>query len=167
MLKDLGVSFVLVGHSERRHVFGESDGVIAGKMKAALRHDLLPVLCVGETLQEREDGQTLAVVERQLTTALDGLEIKRLIVAYEPVWAIGTGKTATPEQAVEVHESIRGCLSRLLGQDFATNTSIAYGGSVKPDNAADLLAREAIDGALIGGASLKSESFAAIAEPAS
>ena len=166
MLKDIGCHYVILGHSERRHVFGESDELIAAKVTAALESGLDPILCVGETLDEREAGQTLAVVGRQVRSALSGVDndrIKRVTIAYEPVWAIGTGKTATPEQAQEVHAEIRGLAAQLYNDATANALRIQYGGSVKPENAREIFAQPDIDGGLIGGASLKADSFLAIA----
>jgi len=165
MLKDLGCTYVILGHSERRHVFGESDDLVARKVKAAFAADLVPILCVGELIEERRAGHTETVVRRHVTTALEGLpreQAARLVIAYEPVWAIGTGETATPDQAQEVHAFIRTLLADLYDADLAQAVRIQYGGSVKPDNAHDLMAQPDIDGALVGGASLKVESFAAI-----
>jgi triosephosphate isomerase len=164
MLRDVGCAFVIVGHSERRALYGESDDVVARKFSCAQASGLTPVLCVGETLQEREAGATESVVSRQLdavlATAGAGV-FRQAVIAYEPVWAIGTGKTATPEQAQAVHAFIRG---RLAAQDakIANSTRVLYGGSMKADNAADLLACPDIDGGLIGGASLKATEFLAI-----
>jgi len=169
MLKDVGCAWAIVGHSERRQYFGETDATVNKRTKAALRHGLLPIVCVGETLAEREAGQTLSVVERQIRTGLDGIapaDLKRLVVAYEPVWAIGTGKVATTAQAQEVHAAIRGWLAALAGSEVAQAVRILYGGSVKGDNAADLLAQADIDGALVGGASLKADDFAKIVQSA-
>ncbi|MBN2056547.1 triose-phosphate isomerase [bacterium] len=166
MLRELGCTHVILGHSERRHVFGESDAFIHRKVIAALAHSLSPVLCIGELLAEREAGRTMEVVQRQLDMGLAGLDTEQLgqvILAYEPVWAIGTGKTATPEIAQEVHAFVRWYLDRLFGPGAAAAMSILYGGSVKRDNAAGLIAREDIDGFLVGGASLKPEDFCAIA----
>ncbi|MBI5609465.1 MAG: triose-phosphate isomerase [Deltaproteobacteria bacterium] len=165
MLTSVGCKWVLIGHSERRHAFGESDEVIAKKLRAALHAGLKPVLCVGETLQERQAGQTFAVCGRQLRTALSGLpraELEHLVVAYEPVWAIGTGLVATPEQAQEVHADIRERVGDLLGMDFAGKLRIQYGGSVKSSTAAGLMSQPDVDGLLVGGASLQAEEFAAI-----
>jgi triosephosphate isomerase len=165
MIASTGATAVLVGHSERRTVFGESDAVIAAKLRAALRGGLRPVLCVGESLAEREADQTIAVVDRQLTSALQGLQaadVANLVLAYEPVWAIGTGRVATPEQAQDVHRAIRARLAALLGADFASRCPIQYGGSVKAATAAGLLAQPDIDGLLVGGASLQADEFAAI-----
>ncbi|TCK06499.1 triose-phosphate isomerase [Phorcysia thermohydrogeniphila] len=163
MIKDVGCSYVILGHSERRHIFGETDELINKKVLSAARHGLIPILCVGETLQEREEGKTKDVVERQVREGLKGLnETSEFVIAYEPVWAIGTGKTATPELAEEVHSFIREVLSEMFGAEKADSVRILYGGSVKPENAAGLLRQPNIDGSLVGGASLKAESFAKI-----
>lgn len=165
MLKECGVSLVLVGHSERRSLFGETDVVVAKKAKAALDADLMPVICVGETLAEREAGQAQAVVLRQFSAVADeiGAEgLRRSVLAYEPVWAIGTGKTATPEQAQEVHVWLRDALAEL----GAESTSVLYGGSVKAVNAAEIFGQADVDGGLIGGASLVASEFLSIAEAA-
>ncbi|HET7754835.1 MAG TPA: triose-phosphate isomerase [Anaeromyxobacteraceae bacterium] len=169
MLADLGVKHGIVGHSERRQLFGETDESVAKKLRALLEVGILPIVCVGETLYERDEGKTIDVVERQIKGALTGLseaELARLTVAYEPVWAIGTGKTATTAQAQEVHAAIRGML-RDLGPGAAERVRIQYGGSVKPDNAADLMSQPDVDGALVGGASLKAEDFSRIVKGAS
>jgi triosephosphate isomerase len=165
MLKDVGCRYVLVGHSERRQLYGESDALVARKFLAAQSQGLVPVLCVGETLDEREGGKTLSVVETQVKGCLAGFgatDGARFVIAYEPVWAIGTGKTATSRQAQEVHAHIRSLLSGLWGPETAGQVRIQYGGSVKADNAAELLSQPDIDGALVGGASLKAADFAAI-----
>ena len=165
MLKDAGCDGVIVGHSERRQYFGETDESVAKKVRAALAESLHPIVCVGETLQEREAGKTWEVVSRQVRGALAGLDagsLQRITLAYEPVWAIGTGRTATTAQAQEVHAQIRGLLRELGGAQVADAVRIQYGGSVKPDNAKDLLSQPDIDGALVGGASLKANDFAAI-----
>ncbi len=165
LLKDAGCAYVIIGHSERRQYFGETDETVNKKLKAALAAGLIPIVCVGETLEEREAGKVEAVVGTQLTGGLAGLsqpELSKIILAYEPVWAIGTGKTATPDQAQEVHAFIRGQLSQLAGQDTANQIRIQYGGSVKPDNVKELMSKEDIDGALVGGASLKVDSFVAL-----
>jgi len=163
MLKDVGCSYVILGHSERRHIFGESDELINRKVISAVNHDLIPILCVGETLQEREEGRTQEVVERQVREGLKGLKPENeFVIAYEPVWAIGTGRSATPEMAQEVHAFIREILTELFGKEKAEGVRILYGGSVKPENAKGLLEMPDIDGALVGGASLKAESFSAI-----
>jgi triosephosphate isomerase len=169
MLRDAGCHGVIVGHSERRQYFGESDELIAKKLRAALAEGLHPIVCVGETLQEREGGRTWEVVSRQVRGALAGLDAastQRITLAYEPVWAIGTGRNATSAQAQEVHGQIRGLLRELGGQATADAIRIQYGGSVKPDNAADLLSQPDVDGALVGGASLKPGDFAAIVNAA-
>jgi len=168
MLRDVGCEYVIVGHSERRTLFAEASDVVAAKYLAVLSQGLKPVLCVGETLEEREDGRTEEVIDAQLDAVLDSAGVSTFaeaVVAYEPVWAIGTGRTASPEQAQEVHAHIR---ERLAGQDadVASRVQILYGGSVKGDNAAGLFAMADIDGGLIGGASLKAEEFLAIAEAA-
>jgi triosephosphate isomerase len=164
MLVEAGCQFVIVGHSERRQFFGETDAGVAKKLRAAAAAGLVPIVCVGETLAEREAGRTEAVVEGQIRGALTGLGdvAPGLVVAYEPVWAIGTGRTATPEQAEEVHAKIRGWLREILGAERAEATRIQYGGSVKADNAKTLLSQPNIDGALVGGASLDAASFEAI-----
>lgn len=165
MLRAAGCSHVIVGHSERRQLFGDSDEWVARKTGAALRSGLTPIVCVGETLTEREAGATLAVVDRQVRAACTGLgadKIRLLVVAYEPVWAIGTGKVATPDQAQEVHQAIRTLLLELGGPDVAATVRILYGGSVKPDNVDALMAQPDLDGALVGGASLKAGDFARI-----
>lgn len=167
MLDDCGCDYVLVGHSERRQHYGETDEVCALKVIAAQQQALLPVLCVGELLQERQQKQTLTVIEKQLAAVInhESVDVSKLVIAYEPVWAIGTGQTATPEQAQEVHAFIRQLIAGWKGE-VATQLSILYGGSVKPDNAADLLSQPDIDGALVGGASLKASAFNAIAQAA-
>lgn len=165
MLNDLGCRCVILGHSERRQLFGETDGSVNRKLIAALSYGLIPIVCVGETLEEREAGTTGKVIEQQIRGSLAGLTAEQagpLVVAYEPVWAIGTGKTATPGQAEEVHAQIRKLLGELFGASVAEALRIQYGGSVKADNAAELLGQPNIDGALVGGASLKADSFAAI-----
>ena len=162
MLADIGCSYVIVGHSERRQHFGDTDEAVNRKVKAVLAAGMRPIMCVGETLAEREAGRTFAVVENQVLKSLADFPVserERLVVAYEPVWAIGTGKTATPQQAQEVHHLIRDQLSKVLG---TTAIRILYGGSVTPDNAATLLAEPDINGALVGGASLKAASFLGI-----
>jgi triosephosphate isomerase len=169
MIIDVGGTFVLVGHSERRHVLGEGEDVVSRKLSAALRIGLVPVLCIGETLTQREAGQAEAIVEQQLESAIAGLDpsdAARVVFAYEPVWAIGTGKTATPEDAVSMHRCVRRCVGDRFGGDIAVRSRILYGGSVKPKNAAGLLGCEEIDGALIGGASLALDSFVEIARQA-
>ncbi len=168
MLQDVGCRYVIVGHSERRSIYGESDEFTARKHAAALRHGLTPILCVGELLEEREQGATEQVVERQLDAVIDLVGIEGLngaVIAYEPVWAIGTGKTATPEQAQEVHAFIRGRLGS-ESTAIAESTRILYGGSVKAANAPELFSMPDIDGGLIGGASLSADEFLAICRAA-
>ncbi len=164
MLKDVGCHFVIVGHSERRSLYGETSELVAAKFVAAQRDGLVPILCVGETLEEREQGVTEAVVGAQLRTVLDAAGVSAFadgVIAYEPVWAIGTGRTATPEQAQEVHAFVRGIIA---GEDatIANSVRILYGGSVKPSNAGDLFSMPDVDGGLVGGASLDAEGFAEI-----
>jgi len=169
MLKDTGCTYALCGHSERRHVIGETDELINKKVAAAIGGGLLPILCVGELQSEREAGQTEEVVTRHIKKGLAGLSAEKasaVTVAYEPVWAIGTGLTATPEQAQEAHEFIRGLLAEIYDGRLADEIRILYGGSVKADNAADLMGRADIDGVLVGGASLKVDDFVAIIEAA-
>jgi triosephosphate isomerase (TIM) len=164
-LKSIGGTHTLIGHSERRLHFCENDTTINKKVFTALRHGLIPVICVGEILAEREAGKTADVLKSQIAGALAGIhpkDAKSIVIAYEPVWAIGTGRTATPEMAEDAHKIIRNEVSRLLGTDVAANMRILYGGSVKPENVSELLAQKDIDGALVGGASLKPESFLAI-----
>jgi triosephosphate isomerase len=166
MLTDIGCRYVILGHSERRTLFGETDATVNAKTKAALAAGLVPIVCVGETLEEREAGKTQAVVTEQVRGSLAGLtpeDLAKVVIAYEPVWAIGTGKVATPEQAQEVHALIRGLLAGMASPAVAADVTIQYGGSVKPDNAASLAAQPDIDGALVGGASLKADDFLGIA----
>ncbi len=165
MLKEVGCHTVIIGHSERRQFFGESDETVNRRIHAALATGLKVIFCIGETLKEREEGKTFSLIERQMEGGLRGLgdkEMRDLVVAYEPVWAIGTGKTATPEQAEEVHRFIRGALERLYSKAVSEEIRIQYGGSVTPDNIKGLMNQPDIDGALVGGASLKAESFAKI-----
>jgi len=165
MLLDAGCSHVIIGHSERRQYFGETDATVNRKNKAAIAAGLTVLFCIGETLAERESGNTFDVLKRQVTGGLDGIaatDLGGLVIAYEPVWAIGTGKTASDEQAQEAHAFIRQEVANLYGQATATAMRILYGGSVKPDNITGLIAQPDIDGALVGGASLKADSFAAI-----
>jgi triosephosphate isomerase len=165
MLKDVGCSHVIIGHSERRQFYGETDTSVNLKTKAALAAGLTPIVCVGEMLAEREAGSAESVVKSQLVNGLAGLtvaDVERIIVAYEPVWAIGTGKTATPDQAQEMHGFIRLAVAEIHGKEIADKTRILYGGSVKPDNIGDLMDQPDVDGALVGGASLEAESFARI-----
>ena len=165
MLVDAGCTHVIIGHSERRHDHGETDEQVNRKLKAALAAGLTPIVCVGETLAEREAGQTQMVLERQFTGSFAGLtprDFSRIIIAYEPVWAIGTGRTATPEMAEESHRSLRELARRQFGEGLASQVRVLYGGSVKPENVGGLMAKEEIDGALVGGASLRSDSFLAL-----
>ena len=169
MLQDLGVPAVLLGHSERRHVFGEGLAQIHAKVRRALDTGLKVMLCIGETLEEREAGRTEGVCKEQLSSALQGVsgaELPQITVAYEPVWAIGTGKVATPDQAASVHQYVRGVLAGLFDESGAQGTRILYGGSVKADNVTELMAVPDIDGALVGGASLKATSFLPIIQGA-
>ena len=170
MLKDFGCTYVILGHSERRHILGEKDEEINKKTLAALDGGLTPIVCVGELLEEREAGRTLEVIRRQFDGSLAGLseaQITRIVIAYEPVWAIGTGKVATPQQAEEVHLDLRKILQERYNKDVAEVVRIQYGGSVKPENAAELLTQPDIDGALVGGASLKVGQFMGIIAGAS
>lgn len=165
MLKDVGAEYTIIGHSERRQVFGETDSSVNKKIKAALVHNIVPIFCVGETLEEREAGKVSTVIETQFAGGLKDLtpeQLEKMVIAYEPVWAIGTGKTATPEQAEEVHAMIRQMLVKQFGQTTADIVRILYGGSVKPSNSKELLSQPNIDGALVGGASLKAEDFIGI-----
>ncbi|MFO7959022.1 MAG: triose-phosphate isomerase [Candidatus Brocadiia bacterium] len=167
MLVDVGCRYVILGHSERRHVMGETDEFINQKMHKALECGLEPVLCLGEKLEERKAGNMQQVVSRQLKAGLDGVpaeQMEKITIAYEPVWAIGTGETATPEQADEAHAYLREVLAGIYDEDVAESTIIQYGGSVKPHNAADLLGMPNVDGALVGGASLNAETFAPIVQ---
>jgi triosephosphate isomerase (TIM) len=169
MLKDVGCTYVLCGHSERRHVLGESDELINKKVTASISGGLLPILCVGELLEERDASQTDEVVERQVRAGLATLSAEKIpavTIAYEPVWAIGTGRTATREQAQEVHAFIRKLLAEMYDQTVADEMRILYGGSVKPDNAEELMAEPDVDGCLVGGASLKADDFVQIIEAA-
>ena len=165
MLKELFVKYVILGHSERREYYGETDSIVNSKVKKALEQNLRPIVCVGEKLEDREAGNTEQVVEEQVRGSLADItaeQFDNVVVAYEPVWAIGTGKTATSEQAQEVHAFIRGIIADMVGQEAADGLRIQYGGSMKPANAAELLAQPDIDGGLIGGAALEAASFAAI-----
>jgi triosephosphate isomerase len=165
MLLDVGCKYVILGHSERRQLLGETDAAVNVKLKKSLAAGLIPIVCLGETLTEREAGQTFQVVTQQFTGSFAGLtadDMAKVVIAYEPVWAIGTGKVATPAQAEEVHAALRKLLETHFGAAVANVVRIQYGGSVKPDNAAELLAQPNIDGALVGGASLKAESFLGI-----
>mgnify|MGYP002336029873 CR=1 FL=1 len=165
MLKDAGCSHVIIGHSERRQFYGDTDDSVNKKTKAALAARLVPIVCVGESLDEREAGNAENVVKNQVIKGLEGLTVSdmgRIIIAYEPVWAIGTGKTATPEQAQDMHASVRKTVSEMHGDDLASGMRILYGGSVKPDNISTLMSQSDVDGALVGGASLEAVSFSQI-----
>ena len=169
MLKSVGCEYAILGHSERRAIFGETDEIINKKIKKAFNTGLKPIFCIGETLQERESGIMKDVIKRQITEGLKEIsksDMEKTIIAYEPVWAIGTGVTATPEQAQEVHVFVRGLISEIFGNDTAENLVIQYGGSVKPDNANELLSQNDIDGALVGGACLEADSFMGIIKSA-
>lgn len=162
MIKEAGCDYVIIGHSERREYFGETDALVNSKIKRALSSGLMPILCVGEVLSERKSNLHKAVVEKQIRAAFNDIEkaaVNKIVVAYEPVWAIGTGETATPEQAQEMHAFIRGLLTELYGEEISDSTRILYGGSMKPDNAAELLTQKDVDGGLIGGASLSANNF--------
>ena len=165
MLKDVGCRYVIIGHSERRQYFGEGDESVQKKIKASLGEGLLPIVCVGEALEAREAGKTFDVIKVQVVKGLEGFsqdEMEKITIAYEPIWAIGTGKTATPQQAEEVHAFIREQLTNLTNRQVSEQMRIQYGGSVNPDNISDLMAQPNIDGALVGGASLKVDSFSRI-----
>ena len=165
MIKEVGCSYVIIGHSERRQLFGETDETVNRRIKAALAQGLKIIFCIGETLKEREEGKTFPEIERQVEGGLKGMgdkEMRNMVVAYEPVWAIGTGKTATPEQAEEVHRFIREKLGKFYPQEITEEVRIQYGGSVTPENVKGLMNQPNIDGALVGGASLKAESFSKI-----
>ena len=165
MLKEWHVEYVIIGHSERRQYFGETDKFINEKIIAAIANSLTPIMCIGETIQQREDGNTFNVIKQQIVNGLCNItkeSSEKLVIAYEPIWAIGTGKTATSEMAQEVHEFIRSILAKNFGLEAASKIRILYGGSMKPENARDLLVQRDIDGGLIGGASLKADSFNAI-----
>ena len=165
MLKDVGCKYVILGHSERRQYFAETDESVNKKIKKALEVELTPIVCVGENLDQREKKQTFDIVKSQIEKCLEGIsaqDVVKIVIAYEPIWAIGTGKTATAQQAQEVHNFIRILLSKLYDEDIASQIRIQYGGSVKPENISELIKQEDIDGALIGGASLKIDSFVSI-----
>ena len=169
MLKDAGCTYVVIGHSERRQYFGETNETVNKKIKSALLNKLVPIMCIGESLEEREKGETINKVEAQITEGLRNFnrkEVRRIVIAYEPLWAIGTGLTAAPSQAQEVHSFIRNKLSEKYGNETGSCAIILYGGSVKPANALSLLKEKDIDGALVGGASLKAESFIEIIKEA-
>jgi triosephosphate isomerase len=165
MIREAGAAWVIIGHSERRTLFGETDATVNRKVRAALTATLTPIVCIGETLAEREAGETLSVLDRQIQRGLDGVtgaELGAMVLAYEPVWAIGTGRTATPAQAQQAHAHIRARLTQWFGSDAAARCRVLYGGSVKPDNIAALVANPDVDGALVGGASLNADDFTAI-----
>lgn len=165
MLKAVGINHVILGHSERREYFGETDAFINEKVKAALAHGITPILCIGEKLEERETGKTLEINSRQVKGGMAGLtqdEAKKVIIAYEPVWAIGTGKTATPEMAEETHKAIREVVAEMFGKEVSEGTIIQYGGSMNAANAAELMSQPDIDGGLVGGASLDAKTFAIV-----
>jgi len=169
MIRDTGCAYVIIGHSERRQFFGETNETVNKKVNAALKAGLLPIVCVGETLAEREKGLTFKVLDSQVNNSLKDInadDILKVIIAYEPVWAIGTGKTATAQQAQEAHKYIRGLLEKSYGKEISGQIRIQYGGSVKPENSAELLKEPDIDGALVGGASLKADSFSDIVKKA-
>ncbi|MBN8464346.1 MAG: triose-phosphate isomerase, partial [Dechloromonas sp.] len=168
MLKEIGVDFVIIGHSEQRSYFGETDETVNKKVRKVQSLDMTPIICIGETLAERKEGRLEAVLTTQVNGAYAGLsadDARRTVIAYEPVWAIGTGVTASDDEAQEAHAFVRGLLASLYGDDVAQSISIQYGGSMKPENAAGLLAQKDIDGGLIGGAALKAESFLGIVTP--
>jgi len=170
MLKDAGCQYVIIGHSERRQFFGETNETVNKKIKSSLRHDLTPIICVGENLQERESNNTFKVIQDHIKGGLVDIsaeDMLKTVIAYEPVWAIGTGKTASPEQAQEVHKFIRDLLRKMYGEEVASNIRIQYGGSVKPENITELMSKPDVDGALVGGASLKVDSFSSIVIKAS
>jgi triosephosphate isomerase len=165
MLTEMGIEYVIIGHSERRQYFAETDETVNKKVKSALAHGLLPIVCVGETLEQREEGVTEAWVSGQVKAAFEGIsadDAKKVVVAYEPIWAIGTGRTATPEDANKVNGICRATIEQLYGNDVAQAIRIQYGGSMNPKNATELMAQEHIDGGLIGGASLKAEDFSKV-----
>ncbi len=165
MIKSAGATYVIVGHSERRQFFYETNETVHKKIAAALKHSLTPIVCVGENLKEREENKTFSIIKNQCEGSLKGFapeEMKKMVLAYEPVWAIGTGKTATAAQAQEVHQHIRNLLTQMYTQEVAQEVRIQYGGSVKPENIAQLVSQKDIDGALVGGASLQAESFVKI-----
>ena len=169
MLKDIGCKFVLIGHSERRQYFGETNESVNNKVKAALKHGLTPIVCVGETLSQRESGSTFKVLDDHIDNGLKEIseaDISKIVIAYEPVWAIGTGKTATAQQAQEAQKYIRDLLRKMYNNDIADAVRIQYGGSVKPENILELMAQPDVDGALVGGASLKVETFSEIVKKA-
>lgn len=165
MLKDLGIGYVIIGHSERREIFKEDDNLINNKVKSALKHDIVPILCCGETLEEREKNIYKDKVKNQLVEDLMGVsedDMSKVVIAYEPIWAIGTGKTASSDDAEEMCKFIRDLIVELYNEDTASKVRIQYGGSVKPDNVSEIMSKDNIDGALVGGASLKADSYAAL-----
>jgi len=165
MLVDAGCEYAIIGHSERRQFFAETDDTVNKKIFAALKANLIPIVCIGESLQQREKGQTFTVLEKQLREGFKNVtkeQMVKIVIAYEPIWAIGTGKTATPDQAEDAHVFIRKTIASMFGKDVAEKVRILYGGSVKPENISDLMAQPNIDGGLVGGASLKADSFAKI-----
>ena len=169
MLKDAGCRYVIIGNSERRILFGESDEEVNNKLKVVLTYGMAPIMCIGERLEERDNGMTFEIIEKQLTRGLKNIakeEITRLVIAYEPVWAIGTGRTATPQQAEEAHKFIREFIEKSFDKEVSSKVRILYGGSVKPENIANLIAQEDIDGSLVGGASLDVNSFSEIVQNA-
>ncbi len=170
MLKDIGCKFVIIGHSERRAYFGETNESVNNKIKAALKHDLTPIVCVGETLSQRESGETFKVLDDHIENGLKDIadtDILKIVIAYEPVWAIGTGRNATAQQAQEAQKYIRDLLKKMYNNDIADTVRIQYGGSVKPDNITELMREPDVDGALVGGASLQIETFTEIVKKAS
>ncbi|MBU1852562.1 MAG: triose-phosphate isomerase [Candidatus Omnitrophica bacterium] len=169
MLRDVGCRYIIVGHSERRNIFGETDEDVNRKVKAVLKHGITPIMCIGEKIEERDNGMTFEVLEKQLSRGLKNLfkdEVMRIIIAYEPIWAIGTGRTATPQQAQEAHKFIREFIERSYDKEAYLKIRIQYGGSVKPENIAQLMSQEDVDGALVGGASLDVNSFSEIVKKA-
>jgi len=169
MLKDIGCRYVIIGHSERRHIFGEKDSEVNKKVKVVLKHGMIPIMCIGETIEERDSGKMEGVLETQLTGGLKDIpkdKVVRIVIAYEPVWAIGTGRTATPKQAQEAHKFIREFIGCLYDEEVSSKVRIQYGGSVKPENIGKLMVQEDIDGALVGGASLDPNSFTQIVKNA-
>jgi len=170
MLKDAGCQYVIIGHSERRQFFGETNETVNKKIKASLKYGLIPIICVGENLEERESNNTFKVIQDHIkggTVDISAEDMLRTVIAYEPVWAIGTGRTASPEQAQEAHKFIRDLLRKMYGEELASNIRIQYGGSVKPENITELMGKPDVDGALVGGASLKVDSFSSIVIKAS
>ena len=162
MLKSAGVSYVIIGHSERRQYFGETDEDVCRKVRASVESNIVPIMCIGETETEKKEGKTLYVLDKQIENGLKGFrsnELATLVIAYEPVWAIGTGNTATPQQAEEVHRYIRSKIGKMFDFNLAENMRILYGGSVKPDNISELMSHQNVDGALVGGASLDADNF--------